>query len=56
MDIEHGKHAPHPDTVARIIAYFRERGIACEVSDLLVYVEARPEAAEEEPDGNPEDS
>ncbi len=37
VDIEHGKHAPHPDTVARIIAFFRARGIECEVGDLLVY-------------------
>ena len=46
IDLEYNRRHVSTETVERIVAYFRQRGIDCTLDDLLVY-----EDTQEQPDG-----
>src|SRR4051794_20946667 len=52
IDLEYNRRPVSTETVERIVAYFRQRGVTCELGDLLVY----EDPPHEEPDGQRDDS
>lgn len=46
IDLEYNRGSVLTETIERIVTYFRQRGIPCELGDLLIY-----EDAQEEPNG-----